>query len=71
MNSDIVEYVDPADRRKWVAKNIGTKACDFNPDILQKLADSPLMDANKIYLPAGLISIKSADKRSKYLIEQE
>ncbi len=50
------QYLTPAERRRWVVETFGTESTGFTPEVLQKLADGPIMDPNTLYLPAGRLS---------------
>ena len=56
MTGDVAEWVHASDRREWVRERFGRDPDNYTPEVLQKLADSPIMDPNKIYLPAGQLN---------------
>lgn len=67
-----VTHLSPAEqRRSAVKEHVGTSANDFTKADLQAIADGGLMDANRIYLPAGRLSEADARAREARILRGE
>jgi hypothetical protein len=65
-------HPSPAEqRRAAVAEHVGRAAEDFTKADLQAIADGGLMDANRIYLPAGRLSEAEARAREARILRGE
>lgn len=55
--------LDPAVRRRLVLKAFGTDAGAYQAPLLDRLANGPILDPNRLYLPCGRISEAAARAR--------
>lgn len=58
-----MRFEDGKDRHKAVREAFGRDARDFTPEALQELADGPIIEPLRIYLPLGRCSIAELRRR--------
>lgn len=60
----------PAELRRCLARSIAGDASRLTPERLQALADGSIMDPNKLFLPAGKLSLAETEARERAGVEQ-
>jgi hypothetical protein len=62
--------MSPHDRRRCLARSLAGDPARLSPVRLQAIADGEIMDPNRIYLPAGRLSLAETEARERAGMER-